>query len=264
MRRCKIKALGAAACGFAVLFNLLGGPSMATDAPPLAPGTYRLEMHLGTITRIPLLGSSRSSSVSVSLAEIRPAEAGWVQSHKVCDFRVKEDSTIARLVFPEKFIASLPRPTYSIRIESNGRGWQYLADLGVQHIGYRPNHGDGALPTGPEDPAVYDWDVDDRPGATLKLSIPLLPDAELYVVQRGHSILRGRVVGPGRIEGRIEVPEFNQQVIGAWPAFLKFTPDIAPDPKESWFSMTRVAPETSCESLRRMERPSPGERPPHE
>lgn len=231
--------------------------SAIPDEPVLSPGLYRLEMNMATQSRIPFLGSSRSSSVSVSLVEIRRDGAGLIQSHRVCDFRVKEDSAMVRMVFPEKFIASLARPTYSIQLEQDSAGWRYRADLGTEHIGYRPGQVNGKLPTQPDDPAVYDWDGDGRPGATLKLSVPLLPDGELYVVQRGHSILSGRLTGPGRIEGRIDIRLFEQRVLGAWPSFLNQTPEIEPDPKASWFTLTQLAPGSSCESLRPKERHSP-------
>jgi hypothetical protein len=108
----------------------------------------------------------------------------------------------------------------------------------------------GSLPTKPNDPAVYDWDGDGHPGATLKLSLPFLPDGELRVVQRGHSVLDGRVVGDGRIEGEIDVRLFEQRVIGAWPTFLNRSPEIEPEPGGSRFSITPIPPQTSCETLR--------------
>jgi hypothetical protein len=97
---------------------------------------------------------------------------------------------------------------------------------------------------------VFDWDADSRPGATLKLSVPLLPDGELYIVQRGQSVLHGRILGGGRVEGNIEVRRFEQRVIGAWPGFLKQSPEIKHDPQASRFSLTRIAEGSSCESLR--------------
>jgi hypothetical protein len=80
--------------------------------------------------------------------------------------------------------------------------------------------------------------------------IPLLPAGELYIVQRGQSILSGRVVQPGRIEGNIEVRQFDQRVIGAWPGFLAKSPEIEPDPNGSRFTLSPVAEDTTCEMLR--------------
>lgn len=201
-------------------------------------------------TRVPFFGSSKSASRSVSLVEIRRDGDGLIQSHRVCDFRVLEDSRMIKMIFPEKFIGALANPTYPIRLERGPQGWHYRADLGLERIGYRPNGNDESLPTKIDDPAVYDWDGDGHPGATLKLTIPLLPAGELYIVQRGQSILTGRVMRPGVIEGHIQVRHFDQKVLGARPGFLAKSPEIEPNPQESRFTLSRAADGATCESLR--------------
>jgi hypothetical protein len=217
----------------------------------LSPGTYRLEMIMASISRLPFFGSSKSASKSISLVEIRKDGSRFIQSHQVCDFRVLEDSAMIKMVFPEKFIAALAKHTYPIQLEKDGQGWRYRADLGIERIGYKADPSDGKLPTKVDDPAVFDWDNDGHPGATLRLSVPLLPDGELYVVQRGHSILDGRLVQPGKIEGGIEVRNFEHRVLGAWPGFLNRSPEIKPDPKESRFSLAPVPVGSTCESLKK-------------
>jgi hypothetical protein len=207
-------------------------------------------MIMASTTRLPFFGSSKSASKSVSLVEVRRDGSGFIQNHRVCDFRVLEDSAMIKMVFPEKFIAALAKHSYPIQLEKDSHGWNYRVDLGIERIGYRANGTEEKLPTKIDDPAVYDWDGDGHPGATLKLSVPLLPDGELYVVQRGQSILTGRVVQPGKIEGGIEVRNFEQRVLGAWPGFLAKSPDIEPDPKESRFSLSQIPVGTTCEALR--------------
>jgi hypothetical protein len=234
----------------ALLF-LLPAIALAQDELPLTPGSYRLEMILTSTTRTPFFGSSKSSSKSVSIVEIRRDGDSFIQSHKVCDFRVLEDSAMIKMVFPDKFIAALAEHSYPIVVEKDGKGWRYRADLGIERIGYRPTGPDEKLPTKMDDPWVYDWDDDGHPGATLKLSVPLLPDGELYVVQRGQSILTGRVVQPGKIEGGIEVRNFALRVLGAWPGFLAKSPEIEPDAKESRFTLVQIANGGTCETLRK-------------
>lgn len=225
-------------------------PLWAQEEANLAPGSYRLEMILASTTRVPFFGSSKSASKSISLVEIRRDGSGFIQSHKVCDFRVLEDSKFIRMIFPEKFIAALANHSYAIQIEKDNQGWRYRADLGVERIGYRAVSDDVKLPEKIDDPAVFDWDGDGLPAATLKISIPLLPDGELYVVQRGRSILNGRIVQPGKIEGNIDVQSFAQRVLGAKPGFLNASPEITPDSKESRFLMSPVPNGSSCETLR--------------
>lgn len=230
----------------------IGGTSLswAQEDNPLLPGSYRLEMIMASTTRVPFFGSSKSASKSVSLVEIRRENDALVQTHRVCDFRVLEDSKMIKMIFPEKFIAALARHTYPIQLERDGQGWVYRADLGVERIGYRASGVDDPLPNKVDDPTVFDWDDDGHPGATLKISIPLLPTGELYVVQRGQSILTGRLTQLGTIEGGIEVRNFAQRVLAAWPGFLAKSPEIEPNPKESRFTLSPIAAGSTCESLR--------------
>jgi len=226
------------------------GSSMAQVDAVLPAGTYRLEMIMATVSHLPFLGSSKSASKSVSVVEIQREGTVITQSHKVCDFRVLEDSALIKMVFPDKFVAALAAHTYSIQLERDAQGWFYRADLGLERIGYRADSANGELPTQMDDPGVYDWDGDGHPGATLRLTVPLLPDGELYVVQRGHSVLSGRVTGPGRIEGGIDVLSFEHRVLGAKPSFLNRSPKIEPDPKGSRFSLSLVPRGSTCASLR--------------
>lgn len=232
-----------------ICFGLFAQVARAQEDHILPPGTYRLEMILASITRVPFFGTSKSASKSVSLVEIRSNGAGLVQSHKTCDFRVIDDSKFIKMVFPDKFVAALARHTYPLQLDKDGQGWRYRADLGVERIGYKSSGNETTLPAKIDDPAVYDWDGDGKPAATLKISIPLLPDGEFYVVQRGHSILNGRIVQPGKIEGSIETRLFEQRVLGAWPGFLNQSAEVEPDPKESRFILSAVPVGSSCETL---------------
>jgi hypothetical protein len=240
-------------CFFLLLLSslaFLSSVSAAQEEDPVAPGMYRLEMILASSTRLPFFGMSKSASRSVSLIEIRSNDAGLLQAHEVCDFRVLQNSAMIKMVFPDKFVAALAKHSYPIHVEKDGQGWRYRADLGIERIGYKPIPGESLLPTKLDDPSVYDWDGDGHPGATLKITVPLLPDGELYVVQRGQSILNGRITGRGRIEGSIDVRSFEHRVLGAWPGFLNRSPEIVPDPAESRFSIIPIPQDSTCETLR--------------
>jgi hypothetical protein len=231
--------------GFGLIANVVRGQ----EDQLLPTGFYRLEMIMASTTRVPVFGTSKSASKSTSLVEIKRDGAALIQTHKTCDFRVVDDSKFIKMIFPDKFVAALARHTYPLQFDKDAQGWRYRADLGVERIGYKSSGNETALPTKIDDPAVYDWDGDGKPAATLKISIPLLPDGEFYVVQRGHSILNGRVVQPGKIEGSIDTQLFEQRVLGAWPGFLNQSAEVEPDPKESRFVLTQVQGVNSCETL---------------
>jgi hypothetical protein len=227
----------------------------AQEDPGLASGTYRLEMIMGSTTKVPFFGTSKSASKSISLVEIKRNGAGLIQSHKACDFRVLDDSKFIKMIFPEKFVAALAKHIYPLQLDKDSQGWRYRADLGMERIGYKSNNDETALPSKIDDAEVYDWDGDGKPAATLKISIPLLPDGELYVVQRGHSILNGRIVQAGRVEGSIETQLFEQRVLGAWPGFLNQSAQVEPDPKASRFTLSQITDGSTCESLRLADKP---------
>jgi hypothetical protein len=251
MSRSGMKRIKHGCLGLMAILILFPQLSPAQEDTILAPGTYRLEMIMATVSHLPFFGRSKSASKSVSLVEIKRNGTGLLQSHRVCDFRVLDDSAMIKMVFPDKFVAALAKHTYPIQLEKDGEGWHYRADLGIEQIGYHAGDGDTKLPTEENDPAVYDWDDDGHPAATLKLSVPLLPDGELYVVQRGHSVLTGRVTRPGKVEGGIEVLSFQQRVLDARPGFLRQSPDIVADPKESRFTITPVPDGSTCDSLKK-------------
>lgn len=226
--------------------------SHALPAPgqeALPPGTYRLEMRIGARTAIPLFGSAESATVSLSRVEIRRDGDRLWQAHRVCATRFEGGVSIVRITMPARFIASLASHDYPLDIEYGADGWRYRADLGREHVGYRPQQPDAPLPRKAADPAVIDSDGDGHPGATLELSIARLAEGELYIVQRGHSALDGRVVALGQAEGRIDVRLFEQAVLGADPGFLLRQPDIELDPSRSTFRLIRVADGTPCTAL---------------
>jgi phytoene synthase len=244
-RRRKLGLALRAAVHLGLGLALLGAGS--AGAQPLSPGTYRLETRTAARARIPVLGESRSATVSVALARVRAADGGLVQSHRVCAARI-DGGGLVRMVFPARFIAALAEHSYPLELRPASGGWLYRADLGTEHVGYVPS-GDRALPRTADDPSVVDWDDDGRPGATLGLAVPIAPDGELHIVQRGRTVLEGRVSGPDRVEGRALVPLFEQAVIGARPDFLRRSPEIVPDPDGSRFVLERVGDDDDCTDL---------------
>jgi hypothetical protein len=229
----------------ALVLAVVSGRAWA--ASPLAPGTYRLEMRFASHAALPLIGAVRSTTVSTSLVEIRERGGTLEQTHRVCDARF-ESPVPGRIEMPPRFIAALGTHSYPIALSEDGAGWRYQADLGIEYVGWHSDDG-APLPERSDDPGVYDWDGDGRPAATLRLSLPIVPAGELYVVQRAHSVLDGRIVAADRVEGRIDVPLFEQAVIGARPGFLRRSPRATQDPERSRFVLERVGTGAACADL---------------
>jgi hypothetical protein len=226
----------------------------AAGGPVLWPGTYRLDTQLAMQADVPVFGKSRSTWQSVALVTIRATGSRLVQRHQTCGAHIDAGFPGVRMRVPHAFTAALPVPSYPIDV----RGGHYRADFGIQYVGYRPRGATAPVPHAAGDPSVVDWDHDGRPGATLELSVPLVANGSIEIVQRGREVLHGRIVAPGRVEGRVALPVFEQTVIAAEPAIFKGAAALEPDPEHSRFVLARIPDGSSCASLVVDGEPAPG------
>lgn len=232
------------------------GPAAAPEPAP--SGVFRLDVRIASRTQLPFYGFARSATVSTYRIEIQRVGSRWVQSHQVCAARIEGGSAFVRTELPDRFVQALERRHYPVTLAPAGSAdeerWAYRADMGLEYVGYRPRGPDGGgadeLPRAAGDPSVIDWDGDGNPGATVWLSVPFF-HGELYVVQRGRSLLEGHLARDGTGEGRVRVRQFGQRVIGARPWFLGRTPSIEPDPERSGFRLSRLPDDATCASLNR-------------
>jgi hypothetical protein len=109
------------------------------------------------------------------------------------------------------------------------------------------------VPTEPTDPAVFDWDDDGAPGATVTVRAPLFGEVDVYVVQRSRGLLDGGVVVRDgvatAVEGAFVLADFAQHTIGASNRLFHTTPRATFVPEESRLWMTRVPEGTTCAAL---------------
>jgi hypothetical protein len=218
----------------------------ASPAQLLPEGRYRLEIALASRMDLPGLGEIDAATGSRSIARVQWRDGQARQQHRVCDLWDATGASWGGVRFPPAFVAALAAPRYDVALEPVAGELRYRADLGLERIGVAD--GVDRLPTGPADGGVRDFDGDGRPGATLRLRIPIVPDAELWVVQRARAVLDGRIVAPGRVEGGVTVTAFEQSVIGARPGFLRHTPLSRPDGARSRFRLERVAADADCDA----------------
>lgn len=212
-------------------------------------GAWALEVVVATVSKAPVFGEVRSASRSLLRVTIAAdGEGGWTQRQTLCRTRMEGGTPLARTVLPDAWRAAMPDRSYPLELlATEGGGWLYRADTGLQVVGYDPAR--GALPMRGDEPQVVDADLDGRPGATVIVEVPGFGSAEVYVATRGHSRLEGRLVGPDRFEGRVHIVEQRQETIGASHRMFDFTPDNRPDPARSTFALWRVAEGAGCGDL---------------
>jgi hypothetical protein len=205
-------------------------------------------MRYASVARLPVIGESASTYRSISLVELTRDGDRLVQAHRVCAAETEDAVPFFGLDMPPRFLAALGWHRYPITLSADANGWHYAADLGPEYVGYDPERS-ARLPENADDPAVVDWDGDGKPGGTIRLRIPIAPDGELYVVQRGHALLDGHVVAGDRVEGTIAIPLFEQHVIGAQPSFLHRTPEIRTDTTQSRFLLAPMPDGSDCAAV---------------
>ena len=213
-------------------------------------GVYGLRLRMGTLTRLPLLGSAHSVTTTLVLASVRRGPSGWVQAQRVCDVRI--DASVPMTV-PPGFVASLPHQEFPAAFPTSIAGSPYLLDLGVDAMGYDPTRSGGRVPERASDPSVRDSDGDGQPGATVVGHFPLFGAVSIYFAQRLHLVLRGTQVAPGRIAGALEVRELQQRTLGASSRFFRRSLQVRPDAAASTFVMVPLAPTATCDDVRRRE-----------
>ncbi|HEX5064725.1 MAG TPA: hypothetical protein VFY49_01305 [Myxococcota bacterium] len=201
----------------------------------LPPGAYRLEMRVAANASLPWFGHAETVTTSTSWVEIDREGGKLVQRHQVCEVHDAARTRWRGLTYPRALVESLPTTEVRPVLEESADGLAYQADLGREWLGTAPGE---SLPRKADDPRVQDTDGDGRPGVTLRLHV-LIGEAELLVAQRTRAVLKGTVVSPGRVTGRVEMREFAQAILEASPHFLRFTPDVHYDPERSTFELVR-------------------------
>jgi len=203
-------------------------------------GIYALETQVVTTSQVPIFGKNRVTTVTRALVEITSRPPGLGVRQRTCSIDVDSTSS-ARTVIPGAFIAGLPELRYSL-VEADG-GFQLD---GTQVVGLFEER--DTLPRRGSDPSVRDMDGDGKPGATIRLEIPMIGEVDVYVVQQTRAILTGRLA-EGGAEGRVEVVSIDQRTIGASNPVFKASPKLVPVEGEGHFALWPVRDGTTCSEL---------------
>ena len=206
--------------------------------PPDLTGTWALEVVVGTTAHAPLVGDTHSASRSRLAVRITRGPDGFMAHQELCRTELEGGTRLARTILPDGWLRAIPARDYEVELGRDGDGWSFAVDPGVQSVGFDPSAAE--VPARASDPSVRDPDADGRPGATVLVEVPGFGTAEVWVAQRGHTRLDGRLVSADRVEGHVTVLEMVQRTIGASNPLFDFTPRIRPDPTRSAFSMWRV------------------------
>ena len=223
----------------------------AAEIPDLT-GTWVLIQVYPQIAVLPLAGEVLRSSTVVQFVDVTQDGETLTMRDRYCFTLVDDGTPLVKTEIPEAFMAALvPTPrTAVLRATEEGIAFDAANYVEVRGAVLDDPLTD-PLPIDPVDPRVIDQDGDGQPGMTVRVTVLGIVEGETYIVQRVQYRLTGWVIGPDRIEGRIEWTD-EQVVLAATNALLEADtigrPD--PDPTAHRFVMVRVGPEWTCDTLR--------------
>jgi len=232
-----------------VLLSLLLSSALAAPAP-VAEGRHALFMRSATQARLPVLGDRPGASEAWVLVDLEVTGAATASAVRTpCSVRMLGAGDRAQVRLGPGFLEAIGPRSTTWHFTPEPTGWSVETDLGVDHVGYDPEATGGVLPRHAEAPGVVDHESDGNPGATVIVDVPLLGEQEIYIAQRAHQSLHGRLSEDGLMEGRIEGHALDQQTLDATNALMKLSPEMRPDPARSAWWMVPVPADTDCASL---------------
>ncbi|MBK7756594.1 MAG: hypothetical protein IPI35_09315 [Deltaproteobacteria bacterium] len=221
--------------------------SLASPAPSISPGRYALELVVATATQVPVMGETLVYTRSLSQVDVFVQDGVTYQTQRLCSVTVEDNNRLADTRIPEAFIKSFPVQTYAVSLTPLATGGvAYFADPGSVSIGFDPKRTAGQVPATPDDPNLLDYDGDGKPGATVNLVVPVLGAVELYIAQRGHSVMSGELQN-GVVRGAVDVRYFSQRTLEASNSLFHANPPMR-HLDESWFRLS-PAPGMGCQQL---------------
>ena len=242
-------------CVFATLWTppIYADTGVPDAKPPDLVGAWYLRIRTATDARIAIIGNTHIKATTHLLTSIREEEGQLMQKQQTCIVDTRPSRSITRTVLPKAFIDHLPVKSYPIQITQTSPGtWSYDADLQQQYVGYDGTVAKGRMPQKSNDPAVFDWDEDGKPGASVLIDIPIFGKIRVYMLQTNHTVLKGTVTGADRIEGTTQQLLLKQRTIGADNRLLAANPTLSIGEGHDKFEMVRIPPESTCADIARL------------
>jgi len=203
-------------------------------------------MRTATKASVPVIGSTLIQTTTDLLATLKRVNGALVQTHQTCSVHPVASRALVQTILPDAFIRALGSKTYPVTLTEQDGYWRFDADLGPQHIGFHGNLSGGAMPRNKHHPAIYDWDGDGKPGASVWLDVPIIGHVRIYMVQLAHSRLSGWVESVDRVSGEAEMMQIDQKTIGADNRLFAGSPSIAVGEGHKAFEMERLPEGSTC------------------
>ncbi|MBU1221042.1 hypothetical protein KKF34_05490 [Myxococcota bacterium] len=219
------------------------------DPPPNVAGLWAYLNVRSSLVNYPMIGLVENDIKSYLLYNITQDGTTLNVEETACDIIIESTNTMVTTIIPDDFVDSMPIEMRTNELVKQGAGWamhqpKYWVTQGVNLSDVENEE----LPAEPDDPRVFDQDGDGHPGLTVRLTGML--SGELYVVQRGWTILEPSVATEMRMEGLITWAD-QQVTLDADPASLKINPETNPNSNasRSYYIIVPVSAEMTCSEL---------------
>ena len=223
----------------------------AAQVQPDISGTWHLLMRTATDAKVPIIGTTHIRTTTHLLIKIASRDGEILQSQKTCIVDSRPSRNLTRTILPDAFIEHLTQKTYPIQVEQKDDGtWSYYADLKQQYVGYHGHLSPDDIPRDKKHAAIFDWDEDGKPGASVLVDIPIFGHIRIYMVQTNHTVLSGTVDDDGVVRGRGRQLLLLQRTIGADNRLLATSPKLSVSTGHDVFEMTRLPDGASCTEVK--------------
>jgi len=210
---------------------LLVGVGVRGALPDIAGRWAMVQVYRQTAV-LPFAGEVPRTSYVVQLVEVEQDGATLTMRDVYCLTYVDEGKPLVNTEIPALFMAALRPLPRTATLSEDGDEIVFAQPPYLEVRGaVLENAQADELPTDPDDPRVFDQDGDGHPGMTVSVKILGIIEWQTFVVQRVRYSLRGTVVGPDRVEGRIEWSD-EQTVLEATNALLKADTIGIPNPDQ--------------------------------
>lgn len=209
-------------------------------------GTWAQALTYGAVFNLPAIGQTEGETLSILHVTITMEEGAPRLVSRTCSVEIDNGTDIIETIIPDRFISSLvlQEPEAILQLDGSVMRYGQAKELTLRGVVLEDPVGE-PLPVEATDPRVYDQDEDGNPGMTVL--IKGITDGQVYVIQRDWYALDGEVTGKDWIDG-LATWRTEQVVLGSDNPILNMQTESSahPDPKRSYFRMTRVAQDADC------------------
>jgi hypothetical protein len=173
-------------------------------ATPQLSGRWTLTQRTALHTQLPVIDTLVITLIeTTALVEITQRDTSLMIHQETCDVYMENTPAFGHTRLPDALISAMPtrgRPA-TLSLSPSGE-WTLEAERhpDIRGVTLIDPYSD-PLPMSPDDPRIFDADLDGHPGVTVTLYG--FPAGDVYMIQRTWDTLNGAVRSPSLIEGEV-------------------------------------------------------------